>query len=226
MNITRHHKIVLVAMASLMAAACDSNVTDFDENSDAGPSCQSFEDEPLPGAVIATVRNEGSAPIFLAGAGCTTDIELSVTDPDGQDRVWQGDNCTFTCEELQESAGVCTASCSVPPVIMIAPGGSYDIDWNATLFEDAEMPEACFLLPRSPGPQGCFQRRVAADGNYTLSTTVWSEVFDFDDVKCHPGPTGACQLDGFAQVTGSARKVSGWISYPSKTNVDIIVSEP
>ncbi len=223
MNITRQHKIVLVAMASLMAAACGSNITDFDGSGGAGPSCQSFEDEPLPGAVVATVRNEGSAPIFLTGVGCSFDIELSVTDPDGTDRVWKNGDCAFTCEDLQDNAGVCAAACAIPPVIMIAPGGSYDIEWNGALLEDAEMPEGCFFEPQSPGPQACYQRRVAVDGDYTLSTNVWPEVFDFDDVKCNPGPKGSCQLD--AQVTGEVRAASGVVSYPSETKVDIVVSE-
>ena len=216
-------------MASLMAAACGSNVTDFDGSGGAGPSCQSFEDEPLPtgrpGGVLVRVRNEGSAPIFLTGAGCTTNIELSVTDPDGKDRVWQSDDCTFTCEDLQDNAGVCAAGCAIPPVMMIAPGGSYDIEWNGALFEDVEMPEGCFFEPQNPGPQACFQRRVAVDGNYTLSTKVWPDLVDFDDVKCTPGPEGWCQLDNFAEVTGEVRTVNGWVNYPNETKVDIVVSE-
>lgn len=226
-----------IAAVSLLAVACGTTITDptVSDCSSAeaapscwDPSCGDYADEAPTDAVTVTVRNTSSETIYLSGEDCTGDIALDVTDPDGDARTWRDDDgCTFTCAELQENDGVCPAICQQPPVVMIAPGGQYELSWSGVLFESTEMPAACFFGDGTDA-MACHQQLVGAAGDYTLSTRAWSSVSgcgDPSECECTPDLDGACQLDPFGVVSGDAKTGSATVSYPSETAVEIIFAD-
>lgn len=238
---TTHRSPAFILAASLLSLGCSTTVIGPGSYSSGGSgsggngsggngsggsaSCESFGDEEPAQAVTVTVRNTGDDPIFLSGQSCTSTIDLTVTDPNGDERTWRNDDCTFTCEALQEHSGVCAADCGIPPVIMIAAGGLYELEWTGVLYEPTEMPEGCFFEPQYPGPQSCHQQLVASAGDYTIATNAWSAASGCQDpsgCNCTPDTDGACQLEAPAFVEGEASTQSGVVTYPSENAVEIV----
>jgi hypothetical protein len=186
------------------------------------PACDAYLDEAPPQNVAITVRNEGTATIFLGGEGCAADIGVGLAAADGSALPQGASGCGYTCEQLQTRPAACPADCALPPVVRVDPGGSYQLSWSGSYVEPASMPKSCYFEPSYAGP-GCERRIVAPAGDYTLTASAWPQTTCVDNsCDCQPDASGSCVMQGFAGVGGTATQASAVVAYPSETSVEIV----
>jgi hypothetical protein len=220
--ILRHLFAAVATMAAL--GACDSTV----ETEPDDPFCDDYREQAPTQSVTVTIRNEGATPIYLGSTGCSTAIDVLLQDAAGQPRDWQPNQCFFSCELLQESSDWgCTADCPQPPLIFVAPGGSYETSWSGTYREQVAMPAACYAgaNPVDASDNTCAQTVVATAGDYTLTVNAWDELQGCENATCGctPDVNGSCKLETYeAWLDGEPRSASATVSYPSANTIDVV----
>ncbi len=221
-----HLPLIVTVLSALTAAtalsACDTTITPFDDD---GAVCAGFEDTTQTTDVAVTVRNDGASPIYITGLGCDASVDLRLYDANDQLLAYRERVCQFTCSELQETDAVCAADCALPPVVMIAPGGTYELAWNGTVLDAVGMPPGCYLSPDLAGDT-CEQRVVAPAGEYALEITAYDGSFCPLDMEgaceCEPDATGSCTVDIYMEVSGEGRTGRTALSFPAEDRAEIV----
>ena len=189
--------------------------------------CEDFENEPAEQAVSITIRNNGDVPIFLTGSGCSSEIDLLLTNSEDVPLVWRNDGCDITCEDMRGGPLACDLACAVPPVIYVAPGGSYQETWSGIIREQRNLPASCMGVDEDADTtttQTCSQKVVAADGHYHITAQAFDLVEGCENASCtcEPNVDGSCAVEGFGIAPmGGAREASATFKYPSAGSVDI-----
>lgn len=230
-----HRLIPFIAGLGIAAmAACTTTVSHFEDDGGSGgngsgghgTACEGFEDTAERADVTVSIRNTTGEPIYLTGFGCEADIDLRLYDADEQPIDFRAGACHFTCEELQQSEAICAAGCASPPIVMIAPGGAYDLAWDGTIHLPEAMPESCYLNPEYATPS-CDRRTLAPAAAYQLEVSAyddsWCPLDQPGACSCTPDASGSCLLDQFyGEITGEGRPGRTSIDFPSETRAEIV----
>jgi len=167
----------------------------------AGSSCAGYEDLTPPNGVTVRYVNALSVPIYVGGGNtCDPSPLYQLFGPEGP-VPYGASGCGHTCQALQQHGDWCTDACMIPPVVMIAPGGSYDDTWSGTTFRQREMPASCYFEPQY-APPTCSQRIVAPAGSYGVSIVAGKTLtcYDVGLCNCTPDAKGSCQIPYGATV--------------------------
>jgi hypothetical protein len=222
----------IVTISAVALAACTTTITQFDDDGGsggsggAGPQCEGFDDTTERTDVTVTLRNERAEPVFLTGLGCESDIDLRLYDDDGERMGFRGGACHFTCEDLQETDGVCAADCAAPPIVMIAPGGSYELAWSGTVLAPEEMPSSCYYSPEWAA-ETCDLRAPAPAGTYRFEVTgyddSWCPLDEPGACNCTPNADGNCNVEQYTDLSAAeGAPVSATLAFPSETATEIV----
>jgi len=211
------------ALAALLAlpAACSSDSGEETETEkEKEKECGGFLDEAPQAEVTVRIRNEGAAPVFLFGADCTSDIDVLLTDPVGNERWHRSGACVLTCEYLQEGE-IYDCSCGGPPAIKVAPGGVYETNWTGTYREERVMPDSCYLDPAHTLPS-CPQNVAAPAGDYVVGVRGYATIdcYGSGACDCTADANGVCELDG--DPTGDVALREAQVSFPTDMMVEIV----
>lgn len=235
-----HRLLTAIAGLGIAAlAACTTTVSQFEDDGGSGGNgsggtgsggngtqCEGFEDTTERADVTVSIRNATAAPIYLTGLGCDADIDLRLYDEDDQRIDFRAGVCHFTCEELQQSEAICAADCAIPPIVMIAPGGSYDMPWDGTIHRPAQMPESCYLNPEY-ATQGCDRRTVAPAATYQFEVSAhddsWCPLDQPGACTCTPDASGSCTFEQpYGEIVGEGRPARADLVFPSETRAEIV----
>lgn len=234
----------LLIAALIAPTACTSTITAFtDEGTGGGSSgtgtgsgsgsgstgsgqqCLGFDDTNETTQVTVTVRNTTDEAIYLTGLGCDSQIDLELYDANDREVSYRRGNCHFTCAELQNTDPVCAGGCAIPPIIMIAPGGSYDLSWDGTLHEPTEMPASCYFSSDFASPT-CDVRISAPEGSYAFEVVGYDDSWCPIDLpggcECEPNAQGNCQVDEFAEIFTEGRSARGQLEFPKDLSAEIV----
>lgn len=216
---------LLIAITGLSLAACDSTLGPFEDDGGSGGQCLGYDDTTEFADVSVTIRNTSAEPIYISGLGCTNNLDLRLYDAADNMLSYQRGACHFTCEQLQQSSAVCAADCAVPPVVMIAPGGTHELAWDGTIHQSAPMPTGCHLEPEYAAGS-CDQRVVAPEGTYQFELTAhddsWCPPDSESECACTPDANGSCTVDTFYEITGVGRTARASLSFPSANAAEIV----
>lgn len=231
--------MVALAFIPLAAVACDGSVETE------GASCEGFDNATPVAASAVTWRivNDTNLPLYLEPApGCSsTPFGFVLTGPGGAVLQPQGYVCGESCETLQEHGHVaCAADCAIPPVRMIPAGGTYEHVWDATHWQQTEMPRACVASTDSIGQshpadsemadvEVCAQRVLADAGTYEIALAAFSACKNGDELcACDaPEPDGTCQVAEVYQAELTGKQLTASISFdmPATGDVEIRFEE-
>lgn len=168
---------------------------------------------PLPPVqtVPVTVVNNTAAPIYLGKTtgDCSTSVGFTTETLAGQPVKAQLEVCEMTCEELVTGSCGCAADCALPFVVMVHPGGSYELSWTAIVYNDVAMPASCYgdgncVAPTCPlGDVPGESLRFLVDGYSELGDCAAAPC------TCDGGVAGSCTLTDATIVAGAATVASG-----------------
>lgn len=184
--------------------------SDADPYADADTNCTHYV-APAGGTPASVyIVNQTAAPIYLGRPtpSCDPYVAFTFTDPTDASLpvATTGKN---DCSELQ-SASCPPESCSVPLVVKLGAGKTYDVGWPGTVFVKKWMPPSCYADAACvEGP--CDQQVAAPTG--TLGVTAYSG-FYCDGGPCPDctiGASGNCTVFGATGVSGAVH--SGQASY-------------
>jgi hypothetical protein len=164
--------------------------------------------------------------VYLGGgSGCGPIPLFALRGPDGAALTWARGDCTFECSELMDISADCPAICQIPPVVLIAPGGTYEIPWSGTVLRSVDMPGTCTYESTS-GTVSCLMEEEAPQGDLQLLAVAGSEAMLSDcgaaDCSCTPDVSGSCVIDSGGTVSGEAVEASATLASPGETSVDIV----
>jgi hypothetical protein len=190
-----------------------------------GVSCSEFLDEtPPPNLLTIRVTNAKTVPIYMGSdINCGPYQLYEIVGPNGQLELHPG-GCGFTCQGLQQHGDECPDACMVPPLIYIAPGGSYDQYWNLVAFEQAFMPTECYFEPEF-AYDSCMQQIVPPAGEYTAIVQASTEFtcLDIGTCSCTPDASGSCEIPYGGQPTGEILSANAAFQHPSAGMVEITI---
>ena len=218
----------LVGCGVAALAACSTTVSQFDDDGagGSGPQCEGFDDVTESTIVTLTVRNATAAPVYLSGSDCSAEIDLHLFDEDDQEVSFRTGNCHFTCEQLQRSEGICAAACALPPIVMLAPGGTYDLAWSGMVNLPVEMPAGCYFGAEY-ATDTCDQRIVAPSASYAFEVTgyddSWCPLDQPGACECTPDASGSCLVDSYGDIIGGEGVAArATLSFPSQSAVELV----
>lgn len=185
-----------------------------------GASCTDFADQSAPGPVTIRIVNQLPKPIYLGGGNtCSPEPVYDLQGPSGPVPMFAG-GCGNTCEALQQHGDWCADACLIPPVIVIAPGGSYDTSWTGNTYETLSMPLACYFEPQY-APPTCGRRLEAPAGTYGAFVTA-ADSISCNDVaicSCTPSAQGSCEIPYGASLSGSTLSTKTSFAMPGASLV-------
>lgn len=220
-------KRTVSAIAIFASAGCSVSVVDGQGGGggEPGPTCADFADAAPENTVSIRVRNSGEVPVYLNGsASCNGDADYALADPAGQPIDRHAGPCNYTCEDLQESSGVCAADACAPTVVMVPPGGVHEMVWQGVVFDSVEMPASCFYDDLSGTT--CDIRLLADAGEYTAGVSVYFDA-TCDEVgngncACAEGED-SCTLWN-AYLEGESTTVEESFAFPAAAVVELVAS--
>ncbi len=235
----------LLCFNAALLAACTTTVTAFEDDGGTGAGasgsgasgstggsggggaeCSGFEDTTTVTTVTVTVQNATAQAIYLGGTDCEIDIDLRLFDAADQPVRFRDGVCHFTCSELQVTDAVCAAGCALPPIVMIAPGGSYELTFNGTMLDPVEMPTSCYFnADFATGT--CDQRVVAPTGGYAFAVTgyddSWCPLDQPGACECTPNASGNCTVEQFGDIlSGQGVEARASFNFPSDDTVELV----
>ena len=187
--------------------------------------CETFEDTTEASPLSVRVTNDTIANIYVTADDCDTTPYPDLFDADGKALVYRNHgNCGFTCEMLQSGPPVCTAeACAAPPVVVIAPGGSFEMGtWNGTVLDSTEMPLACHFEPFDDRGS-CDQRIAAPAGDYEVGVRIYSAIECIGESCSCDFVDGSCQIPFEAAVVGEPRVQKVAVTHPGDDVVDVVI---
>jgi hypothetical protein len=102
-------------------------------------------------------------------------------------------SCASTCADVANGQCGCFLGCGGLVVVLLAPGGSYEMAWSRRLYDSRELPSACYAVDGCE--PACFVPRTAdeplifrAEGYPTVTCS------SNRDCGCVPGAGGTCDI--------------------------------
>ncbi|HEY8376933.1 MAG TPA: hypothetical protein VIK91_10615 [Nannocystis sp.] len=185
--------------------------------------CQTLLDQEAIWYVEITLRNEGTEPVFFVHAqDCSPKEPLAIAGPDGGGEFqWWSHPCDVTCHEAFYGLCECQAPCAADSVLMLAPGGSYTIGWEAAMYLPHAAPAACVADPTCTD---CLLVRTAPKGIYELRSIGGSEATgcaEPGDCTCSPNEEGWCEIAA-SGIGGAAREASTSLDLPAMYEATLV----
>jgi hypothetical protein len=220
--------------AAVVGLACGPSVENDDASDTGSETSGGTQDDgattsPLTCEAVASeastpvrfmVRNTGTDPIYLDQASCAPPVDL--LGPDRAVSRWRFPDCNLAaCEALlQGDCGISCADCA-SGVIRVAPGATYQLDWDGTVFVDVEAPPQC--TPATCDAQ-CHRQVAAAPGTYRLETRVHLDCpfAELRDCDC-PAGEDVCAIFVYAESPPEAQTFSAEFDYAAETTVVMTV---
>jgi hypothetical protein len=173
--------------------------------------CGAFVPEVTASPATVRLANATNENLFLGlpVMGCSEDFRFSIEAEEGVVLAPRLAYCGFSCEQLQTGqCAICPPACPFNPVVMLAPGGSFDVAWPGSVVTLETMPAACI-------DEGCLPARPCAVERTPPETLTFKAVA-YPGANCGvnacplctPQGSGSCMLPDALTTTGTARTVS------------------
>jgi hypothetical protein len=192
-------------------------------------SCDGIENTRFQDDVTVRYVNAGAQPIYVGRDvhDCGGGIPLFRLLDSSDQQLGLGEEDCVSCERLHAEPMRCPLDCPHAPLVRIDPGGSHDFSWSGTYWAKTAMPSECYALGNESWPSmhdTCPRLVQAEASSYGIVGTVWSD-FACDEsaalCECTPSASGSCVWSYGGLVTGSSRRGTARLDYPSTKLVEL-----
>lgn len=146
----------------------------------------------LPGGsaapVVIQVTNSGTDTVYIAGPRACVDRYFKIADPAGSEFPT---DCAWPCEQSLQGECGCIIPCPRAPTVALAPGGTFEFEWEGWLYEELEISEVCG--GRCAG--SCNRRFVPPPGPLFVTLAVHEDLECDYPCECVPNPSGWCEIN-------------------------------
>ncbi|WP_437511112.1 hypothetical protein [Sorangium sp. So ce1099] len=152
------------------------------EGGGAALECADYLDESPVGSASFVVKNNRAESIYLGSAQCSS--RLSVKAPGLTSTQADSPQFGFTCGEAQESPDY-ALDCLDESAEEIAPGAQVTLTWGGSIYEERELPRACYHPERRLGGY-CLQGVAPEAGDLEVTVTLYASAECTDDYCMRP----------------------------------------